>query len=164
MSTAAIRDYRRWPGCLPQPESRRRMCPFPRARWTCWTTVAAGWALAGRCASTGRPRKSRIGDRYYELAAEDRLCRLNEAELKTRWPEITGVNLSLLAEEIPCLILAVRKIGPVISANYMRRFADWKTMEGIKMILYVEHTVDASICRWRCGGSAITSTHAGTIS
>ena len=77
---------------------------------------------------------------------------LREADLRARWPEITGVNLRLLAERIPCLILSVRKDRPGHIRELHESLCGLDVMEGIKMILYVEHTVDASdlpVALWR---------------
>ena len=77
---------------------------------------------------------------------------LREADLRARWPEITGVNLRLLAEQIPCLILSVRKDRPGHIRELHESLCGLDVMEGIKMILYVEHTVDASdlpVALWR---------------
>ena len=77
---------------------------------------------------------------------------LTEADLKARWPEINGVNLKLLTERIPCLILSVRKNRPGHIRELHESLCGLDAMEGIKMILYVEHTVDASdlpVALWR---------------
>jgi 4-hydroxy-3-polyprenylbenzoate decarboxylase len=77
---------------------------------------------------------------------------LREADLRARWPEISGVNLRLLAEQIPCLILSVRKDRPGHIRELHESLCGLDVMEGIKMILYVEHTVDASdlaVALWR---------------
>jgi 4-hydroxy-3-polyprenylbenzoate decarboxylase len=77
---------------------------------------------------------------------------LNEAELKAGWPEIEGANLKLLNEQIPCLILSVRKERPGHVRELHEALCGLEAMQGIKMILYVEHTVDASdlpVALWR---------------
>jgi 4-hydroxy-3-polyprenylbenzoate decarboxylase len=77
---------------------------------------------------------------------------LEEKELMDRWPEIAGVNLALLEYEIPCLVLAVRKERPGHIRELHAQLCGLDAMEGIKMILYVEHTVDAcdlAVALWR---------------
>jgi 4-hydroxy-3-polyprenylbenzoate decarboxylase len=64
-------------------------------------------------------------------------------ELKTRFPEISGVNKSLLAKEIPCLIISVRKNRRGHIKELHEQICALEEMRGVKMILYVEHTVDA---------------------
>jgi 4-hydroxy-3-polyprenylbenzoate decarboxylase len=77
---------------------------------------------------------------------------LTEADLKAGWPEIMFVNLQLLTDQIPCLILSVRKNRPGHIRELHESLCGLDAMQGIKMILYVEHTVDASdlpVALWR---------------
>ena len=72
--------------------------------------------------------------------------------LQRQWPEITGVNLSLATQGIPCLILAVHKSKPGHIRELHEAICGLGAAEGIKMILYVEHTVDAgdlAVALWR---------------
>jgi 4-hydroxy-3-polyprenylbenzoate decarboxylase len=78
--------------------------------------------------------------------------RLTAEMMKDRWPEITTVNLALLSQQIPCLILAVKKDRPDHIRELHEALCGLEEMEGIKMILYVEHTVDPGdlpIALWR---------------
>jgi len=75
-----------------------------------------------------------------------------DAVLQTRFPEIRNSNSSMLANGIPVLFIAVRKDRP----NHIRELHEAITgmpeLEGVKLIAYVEHTVDAtdlSIALWR---------------
>jgi 4-hydroxy-3-polyprenylbenzoate decarboxylase len=78
---------------------------------------------------------------------------LTETQFTAVFPEIKSVNSSLLKKEIPCLIISVEKQR----ADHVKELhsALVKTiagLEGIKMILYVEHTVDANdlpVALWR---------------
>ena len=77
---------------------------------------------------------------------------LNEDFLKSKFPEVKGVNLSLLKQNIPCIIISVKKdrLGHIRELH--NRVADLSELESVKMILYVEHTVDAKdlpIALWR---------------
>jgi 4-hydroxy-3-polyprenylbenzoate decarboxylase len=70
--------------------------------------------------------------------------------LQHRYPEISSINTSLLVRDIPCLILAVKKGRPGHIRDLHESIS--AEVEGIKMILYVEHTVDAadlSVALWR---------------
>lgn len=72
--------------------------------------------------------------------------------LLTRFPEIKAVNGSLLKKEIPCLIISVKKDRPGHIKELHEKIGALPETEGIKMILYVEHTVDANdlpIALWR---------------
>jgi len=82
----------------------------------------------------------------------DGSTQLNAAELKRKFEEIAAVNLSLLDKQIPCLIISVRKNR----RNHVRELHEMigalKEMESVKMVLYVEHTVDANdlpVALWR---------------
>jgi len=89
-------------------------------------------------------------DQYQLLAT--RYNGLTEAAIKERYPEIEKVNLSLLSRQIPCLILSVRKDRPGHIQELHEALCDLEEMEGIKMVLYVEHTVDAldlPVALWR---------------
>jgi 4-hydroxy-3-polyprenylbenzoate decarboxylase len=69
------------------------------------------------------------------------------------FPEISGVNLSLLKKEIPCIIISVKKNRPGhIRALHQELNNRLPAMEQVKMVLYVEHTVDPNnlpIALWR---------------
>jgi 4-hydroxy-3-polyprenylbenzoate decarboxylase len=69
-----------------------------------------------------------------------------------RFEGITKINTSLLKKAIPCLIVSVKKS----KAGHLREIHDQicnsAEVEGVKMILYVEHTVDADhlpVALWR---------------
>ncbi|HXB09085.1 MAG TPA: menaquinone biosynthesis decarboxylase, partial [Puia sp.] len=77
---------------------------------------------------------------------------LTAEELRNRWPEISAVNRTLLGMDIPCLIVAVRKDRPGHIRELHQALAGLDSMEGVKMILYVEHTVDPTdlpVALWR---------------
>ena len=88
----------------------------------------------------------------YQLSAT-RYEQLSEQKLMAQYPEIEKVNLSLLAQQIPCILLSVRKNRPGHIKELHDALSGIEAMEGVKMILYVEHTVDAGdlpIALWRC--------------
>ncbi|NOT51229.1 MAG: menaquinone biosynthesis decarboxylase [Chitinophagaceae bacterium] len=64
--------------------------------------------------------------------------------LKNKFPEIAGVNSSLLKKEIPCLIISVKKNRRGHIKELHEQVCLAKETAGVKMILYVEHTVDAN--------------------
>ena len=85
-------------------------------------------------------------------SSRDGSTQLNAAELKRKFEEIAAVNLSLLDKQIPCLIISVQKNR----RNHVRELHEMigalKEMESVKMVLYVEHTVDANdlpVALWR---------------
>lgn len=64
--------------------------------------------------------------------------------LKSKFSEITTVNTSLLPKEIPVLIIAVKKNRPGHINVLHEQLCALPETTGVKMILYVEHTVDAN--------------------
>jgi 4-hydroxy-3-polyprenylbenzoate decarboxylase len=73
-------------------------------------------------------------------------------QLEILFPEIKAVNFSLVEKQIPVLIISMKKNRK----NHVRELHDFmmqqKEIEGIKMILYVEHTVnpnDLAVALWR---------------
>ncbi len=66
--------------------------------------------------------------------------------------EIHSLNISLLKKEIPVLIVSVKKERRGHVKELHARICERKDVEGVKMILYVEHTVDANdltVALWR---------------
>ncbi len=68
---------------------------------------------------------------------------LSEDFLLANFPAIRKVNTSLLKIDIPCLVISVEKNRKGHIKELHQQITDLKESEGIKMILYVEHTVDA---------------------
>jgi 4-hydroxy-3-polyprenylbenzoate decarboxylase len=63
--------------------------------------------------------------------------------IMTAFPEIGAVNVSLLKKDIPCLVVSVEKQRrDHVSELHSAIVASVAGIEAIKMILYVEHTVD----------------------
>ena len=65
-------------------------------------------------------------------------------ELRPKFPEITEVNISLLKNQIPCVIISVKKNRKGHIKELHEQICSFDQLKGIKMILYVEHTVDAN--------------------
>jgi 4-hydroxy-3-polyprenylbenzoate decarboxylase len=90
-------------------------------------------------------------ERYLYAAAKDN--RLSASLLMEQFPEIKKANLTLLQRDIPCLILSVKKQRPGHISALHTALCQLEEMEGIKMVVYVEHTVDAEdlpVALWRC--------------
>jgi 4-hydroxy-3-polyprenylbenzoate decarboxylase len=60
------------------------------------------------------------------------------------FPEISGVNGNLLEKEIPCLFIAVKKEKKGHIKQLHEQLASMPELATVKMILYVEHTVDVN--------------------
>jgi 4-hydroxy-3-polyprenylbenzoate decarboxylase len=72
--------------------------------------------------------------------------------LQKTFPEITQINFSLLEKEIPVLIISIKNNKKNHVKELHESIIEMEDMEGIKMILYVEHTVDANdltVSLWR---------------
>jgi 4-hydroxy-3-polyprenylbenzoate decarboxylase len=96
------------------------------------------------------------GTRKFEEETDDRFQERNSSPLTaglfSGFPEIRSVNISLLQKQIPVIVVSVAKnrIGHVRALH--RQLCEIKEFEAVKMVLYVEHTVDANdlgIALWR---------------
>lgn len=77
---------------------------------------------------------------------------LAEQALKRDFPEIHGINHALLKQAIPVLIVSIEKNRPGHFRSLHQSISTRNELGGIKMVLYVEHTVDPhdlSIALWR---------------
>lgn len=73
--------------------------------------------------------------------------------LKKQFAEIHLINAQLLAKSIPILIISVEKNRKGHIRELHSELSKQEGLNGIKMILYVEHTVDATdlpVALWRC--------------
>ena len=72
--------------------------------------------------------------------------------LQKDFPEIHSINHQLLAKDIPVLLVSIEKNRPGHFRALHQLLANRPELGGIKMVLYVEHTVDPqdlSIALWR---------------
>jgi 4-hydroxy-3-polyprenylbenzoate decarboxylase len=98
--------------------------------------------FGGKMCIDGTGKYDEEVDEGYELRASS--YEFDENLLLEKFPEINQVNTSLLKKEIPCLIISVRKNRKEHIKELHEQLCSLKETEGIKMILYVEHTVDAT--------------------
>jgi 4-hydroxy-3-polyprenylbenzoate decarboxylase len=106
--------------------------------------------FGGKMCIDGTMKFEEEKEKGYELRAVSR--ELNEEFFRNRFSEIYEVNTSLLRKEIPCLIISVEKNRKGHIRQLHEQICELQEMEGIKMILYVEHTVNANdlpIALWR---------------
>jgi 4-hydroxy-3-polyprenylbenzoate decarboxylase len=77
----------------------------------------------------------------------------SENKILTDFPEIHSINSSLIKSAIPCLLLSVKKDRKGhIRELHQKLVSSIPAFEGIKIILYVEHTVnpyDLPVALWR---------------
>lgn len=75
------------------------------------------------------------------------------AEDFASYPEIKAVNLSLQQQQIPCLVISLEKSrAGHVKSLHTALCEQLPAMEGVKMVLYVEHTVDPNnltVALWR---------------
>ena len=77
---------------------------------------------------------------------------LTKEAIGRSFPDIKDVNTSLLAKDIPCLILSVKKDRPGQIRELHAALCGLEGMDSIKMVLYIEHTVDVNdlpVALWR---------------
>jgi 4-hydroxy-3-polyprenylbenzoate decarboxylase len=73
-------------------------------------------------------------------------------QMQQQFPEIHSINISLIGKQIPVLIISVKKKRKGHVKELHRQICNYPGVEGVKMILYVEHTVDANdltVALWR---------------
>lgn len=88
-------------------------------------------------------------DSYYFLPPD---YQYDGSELEEKFAEIRSVNDQLIARDIPCLIISVEKnrVGHIKELH--QQICESGLAEGMKLILYVEHTVNAKdlpVALWR---------------
>ncbi|HYF29985.1 MAG TPA: menaquinone biosynthesis decarboxylase [Chitinophagaceae bacterium] len=108
--------------------------------------------FGGKMCIDGTTKYEEETDEQYHLLPEYDHGRLSEQSLKSAFQEITAANVSLLQQQIPCLIVSARKNRKGHVRELHQRLAALEEMEGVKIILYVEDTVDAhdiAIALWR---------------
>ncbi|HUQ66088.1 MAG TPA: menaquinone biosynthesis decarboxylase [Flavitalea sp.] len=77
---------------------------------------------------------------------------LSKEKVMQAFPEITAININLIKADIPCLIVSVKKNRVLHVASLHNSLCELQDIAGIKIILYVEHTVDANdlpVALWR---------------
>jgi 4-hydroxy-3-polyprenylbenzoate decarboxylase len=78
--------------------------------------------------------------------------RFDKKLMQQQFPEIKGINEALPAIHIPCLVISVEKNRKGHIRELHQQICNTGMIEGIKMILYVEHTVNANdlpVALWR---------------
>ena len=98
--------------------------------------------FGGKMCIDGTAKQEEEIETGYEFQASD--FGLTEGFLKDKFVEVHAVNTSLVKKGIPCLIISVQKnrVGHIKELH--EQLCALGEMESIKMILYVEHTVDAN--------------------
>jgi 4-hydroxy-3-polyprenylbenzoate decarboxylase len=106
--------------------------------------------FGGKMCIDGTHKYNEEVDERYQVSKDN--FSLAETTIKKEYPEIKGVNVSLLQSEIPCIIVSVKKHKTGHVRELHEKLCKLKEMGSVKMILYVEHTVNANdlpVALWR---------------
>ncbi|HVT86967.1 MAG TPA: menaquinone biosynthesis decarboxylase [Chitinophagaceae bacterium] len=98
--------------------------------------------FGGKMCIDGTKKFEEETDDNYELGITS--YEFDESVLLNKFSEIKKVNSSLLKKEIPCLIIAAQKNRKGHIKELHEQVCSLPELDGVKMILYVEHTVDAN--------------------
>ncbi len=98
--------------------------------------------FGGKMCIDGTAKTEEERDDSYSIGVVSQM--LNPDLIKQKFAEISSVNTSLLAKQIPCIIISVQKNRPGHIKELHEQLCAIPEMEGVKMVLYVEHTVDAN--------------------
>ncbi len=101
--------------------------------------------FGGKMCIDGTYKLEEESDENY--ANEDSFTKDPEAisdKLMKEFSEIHSINISLLQKEIPCLIISFRKNKKQHVMHLHKEICALSEIAGVKMILYVEHTVNAN--------------------
>lgn len=105
--------------------------------------------FGGKMCIDGTKKYEEETDERYQLTSNNIVL---DKSIFSIFPEIKTVNTSLLAMDIPCLVLSVMKNRKNHLRQIHEQICQLKELEGVKMILYVEHTVNANdlpVALWR---------------
>jgi len=89
-------------------------------------------------------------DDAYELIGAG--LQLAESDIKNKFSEIRAINTSLLKDDIACIIISIEKNRKSHVRELHEKLTRLNETACIRMILYVEHTVDANdlpVALWR---------------
>lgn len=99
--------------------------------------------FGGKMCIDGTAKSEEEIDDNFEPGTINQDPKIIEIDLRKKFPELKKVNASLLSKEIPCLIVSIEKNRVDHIKEMHEKVCALPEMKGIKMILYVEHTVDA---------------------
>jgi 4-hydroxy-3-polyprenylbenzoate decarboxylase len=98
--------------------------------------------FGGKMCIDGTEKFDEEKDENYE--SEIRNFEFDSDEIFQQFDEVKKINTSLLAKKIRVLIISVQKNRKNHIRELHQQICNMNELEGIKMILYVEHTVDAN--------------------
>ena len=83
-------------------------------------------------------------ERNEEYRFETAREQIDKTSLLAGFPEIKIINDSLLKKNIPCLVLSIEKSRKGHIKELHEQLCALNELNAVKMVLYVEHTVDAN--------------------
>ncbi|MFT4092506.1 MAG: menaquinone biosynthesis decarboxylase [Niabella sp.] len=98
--------------------------------------------FGGKLCIDGTKKYEEESDDWYDHSVLP--AAIDAAKIKESYPEIKHFNGHLLQQQIPCLIISVEKSRKGHVRELHRSLSGLTELKGVKMVLYVEHTVDAS--------------------
>ena len=106
--------------------------------------------FGGKMCIDGTVKKEEERNELFQGIMDNKV--VNPRVIMDKFPEIKAVNTSLLPDDISCILVSVQKNRPGHIKALHQQLCDMPELEGLKLILYVEHTVDAndlSVALWR---------------
>jgi 4-hydroxy-3-polyprenylbenzoate decarboxylase len=103
------------------------------------------------CIDGTKKTEEELDERYWLQDAGYKV-QVDDKQVMTRFAEIHSLNTSLLSLDIPCLLIGVQKDHKGHVKELHQQLCQSQLIEGVKMVLYVEHTVDANdlpVALWR---------------
>lgn len=100
--------------------------------------------FGGKMCIDGTAKKEEETDDSFDPEIFNQEPGILETNLKNTFKEIKVVNVSLLKNEISCIILSIEKNRIDHIKGLHEQVCALPELQGIKIILYVEHTVDAN--------------------
>ncbi|MBS1918725.1 MAG: menaquinone biosynthesis decarboxylase [Bacteroidetes bacterium] len=97
--------------------------------------------FGGKMCIDGTEKFIEEADNNYEFSIKN--YEFADTGLLNNFYEIKKINSSLLKKQIPCLIISVQKNRKGHIRELHEQICSLPELRGVKMILYVEHTVDA---------------------
>lgn len=106
--------------------------------------------FGGKMCIDGTYKYEEETDTRYVLS--DKQLSIDVSAIRNNFPEISSINTNLLSIDIPCLIVGIKKNRKGHVKALHQQLCSNAALEGVKLILYVEHTVDANdlpVALWR---------------
>lgn len=101
------------------------------------------------CIDGTRKLEEETDDTYYLQYSG---VQVDRTAVQTTFSEIKSINTDLLAFDIPCIVVSVQKNRKGHVRELHEQLCRSNAIEGVKLVLYVEHTVDAgdlAVALWR---------------